>query len=97
MKDRLSLAQQLGATHVIDTSVVGDGLEKAVRDITEQSGTTITIDATGVVSLIQQAIEFTANQGKMILLGVAPMDAALQVALVSFMVVSWAPQKNHEH
>jgi len=80
------LAKSLGATHIINTSTVGDGLEKAVRDITEQSGSTITIDATGVVSLIQQAIEFTANQGKMILLGVAPMDAALQVALVPFMV-----------
>ncbi|KAG9775432.1 hypothetical protein KCU88_g5096, partial [Aureobasidium melanogenum] len=64
---RLELAKSLGATHTINTSSIGDGLEKAVRDI-------------------QQGIEFTANQGKMILLGVAPMDAALQVALVPFMV-----------
>lgn len=84
---RLELAKSLGATHTINTSTVGDGLEKAVRTITDQSGSTITIDATGVVSLIQQGMEFTANQGKMILLGVAPMDAALQVPLVSFMVV----------
>ncbi|KIW16506.1 hypothetical protein PV08_06561 [Exophiala spinifera] len=83
---RLDLARSLGATHTINTSTVGGGLEQAVRDITSGSGTTITIDATGVVPLIQQGLEFTANQGKMILLGVAPMTAALQVALVSFMV-----------
>ncbi|KAJ9630169.1 hypothetical protein H2204_008674 [Knufia peltigerae] len=88
---RLDLARSLGATHTINTSTVGEGLEKAVRDITDGSGSTITVDATGVVALIQQGIEFTANQGKMILLGVAPMDAALQVALVSFMVVSESP------
>ncbi|KAK6387343.1 hypothetical protein LTS17_000610 [Exophiala oligosperma] len=88
---RLDLARSLGATHTINTSTVGEGLQKAVRDITDGSGSTITVDATGVVALIQQGIEFTANQGKMILLGVAPMDAALQVALVSFMVVSESP------
>lgn len=81
------MAKQLGATHGIDTSTIPGTLEKAVRDLTEGDGTTITVDATGVVPLIQQGIEFTANQGKMIILGVAPMDAALQVNLVQFMVV----------
>lgn len=84
---RLQLARELGATHTINTAVVKDDLEKAVRDMTDQSGSTVTVDATGVVPLIQAGIEFTANQGKMILLGVAPMDAALQVAIVPFMVV----------
>ncbi|KAK5048329.1 hypothetical protein LTR84_005999 [Exophiala bonariae] len=83
---RLELSKKLGATHTINTSVIKESLEKAVRDLTEQSGTTITVDATGVVPLIQQGMDFTANQGKMILLGVAPMDASLQVPLVSFMV-----------
>lgn len=83
----MQLAKELGATHTINTSEVKDDLEKAVRDITDQSGSTVTVDATGVVPLIQAGIEFTANQGKMILLGVAPMDAALQVAIVPFMVV----------
>lgn len=58
-----------------------------MRTLTEGTGATITVDATGVVPLIQQGIEFTANQGKMILLGVAPMDAGLEIAIVPFMVV----------
>ena len=85
---RLELARRLGATHTIDTSTVGDELVKTVHDMTDGTGCTITVDATGVVVLIKQGMEFTANQGKMILLGVAPADAALQVPLVSFMVVS---------
>ena len=56
--------------------------------MTDGVGTTITVDATGVVALIKQGLDFTANEGKMILLGVAPADAALQIPIVSFMVVS---------
>ncbi len=54
--------------------------------MTDGVGTTITVDATGVVALIKQGLEYTANEGKMILLGVAPADAVLQVPIVSFMV-----------
>lgn len=63
--------------------------------MTDGVGTTITVDATGVVALIEQGLEFTANEGKVILLGVAPADAALQVPIVSFMVVcgSFVPEK----
>lgn len=38
--------------------------------------------------MIQLGLEFTANQGKMILLGVAPMGAGLELAVVPYMVVS---------
>ncbi|KAJ0423051.1 chaperonin 10-like protein [Aspergillus carlsbadensis] len=81
---RIELAKSLGATHGVDTSSVTD-LPAAVRKITG-SGTTITIDATGVVPLIHQGLEFTANQGKMILVGVAPMDSSLNLAVVPHMV-----------
>ena len=90
VESRLELAKELGATHIINTSTSDKSLNDAVREITSGDGSTITIDATGVVPLIQQGIEFTANQGKMILLGVAPMDAGLQVAIVPYMVVSSA-------
>jgi Zn-dependent alcohol dehydrogenase len=80
------LAKSLGATHGINTSSIAD-LPAEVRQITG-AGTSITIDATGVVPLIQQGLEFTANQGKMILLGVAPGDATLSLAVVPYMVVS---------
>ncbi|VZI13341.1 unnamed protein product [Fusarium fujikuroi] len=57
-----------------------------VRKITGGSGSTITVDATGVMPLIQQGLDFTANQGKIVLLGVAPMTAGLEISVVPFMV-----------
>lgn len=73
----------------MNTSLLKDGLIKEIRNITGGTGTTITVDATGVVSLIQEGLEATANQGKMILLGVAPMDAGLEISLVRYMFVSF--------
>ncbi|KAH7137446.1 hypothetical protein B0J13DRAFT_677451 [Dactylonectria estremocensis] len=82
---RIELARKLGATHGIDTSSVAS-VTQAVREVTGGSGSTVTIDATGVLSLIQLGLQFTANQGKMILLGVAPMGAGLELAVVPYMV-----------
>jgi len=84
----LELAKKLGATHTIDTSSPSKGLVEIIHDMTDGAGTTITVDATGVVALIKQGLEFTANEGKVILLGVAPAEAELQIPIVSFMVVS---------
>lgn len=84
---RLELAKSFGATHGINTSFLTEGLTKEIENITGGTGTTITVDATGVVSLIQEGLEFTANQGKFILLGVPPMDAGLEISLVRYMFV----------
>lgn len=84
----MELARTFGATHTVNTALLKDGLIKEIRNITGGTGTTITVDATGVVSLIQEGLEATANQGKMILLGVAPMDAGLEISLVRYMFVS---------
>ncbi|KAJ0108679.1 lcohol dehydrogenase [Diaporthe amygdali] len=83
---RLELAKSLGATHTIDTTNLKGTLTEEIHAITKGTGTTITVDASGAVPLIQQAVEFTANQGKMILVGVPPMDAALQIALVPYIM-----------
>lgn len=77
---------KLGATHGINTSKVSSLVDE-IRKITQETGSTITIDGTGVMPLIQQGLDFTANQGKMILLGVAPMTAGLEISIVPFMVV----------
>lgn len=87
MPERIELAKSLGATQGVNTAQMAGSLTEEVRKLTKEVGTTITIDATGVVPLIQQGVEFTANQGQVILLGVAPMDAGLQVQVVPFMVV----------
>lgn len=84
--ERVELAKTLGATHGIDTTREGSSLEVAIRKITEGTGTNITVETSGVVSLIQQGMEFTANQGKMILAGVPPADDILQVPIIPFMI-----------
>ncbi|POS78361.1 hypothetical protein DHEL01_v203242 [Diaporthe helianthi] len=82
---RLELATSLGATHAVNTSLLTKSLTNEIMTITGGTGTTITVDATGVVPLIQEGVEFTANQGKMILLGLAPTDAGLEIPLVKYM------------
>lgn len=84
---RLELAKSLGATHVVNTGEIKGTLIEEIRGLTGGPGTTITVDASGAVPLIQQGVEFTANQGKMILLGIPPMDATLQITLVPYTMV----------
>ena len=59
-----------------------------IHKLTGGTGTTVTVDATGVTPLIKAGLEFTANQGKMILLGVAPMEAVLDIPIVPYTLVS---------
>nr|POE62401.1 aryl-alcohol dehydrogenase [Quercus suber] len=83
---RLTLAQDLGATHTIDGSSLAPGktLIDAVREITP-SGSTITIDTTGAPALIEAGLEFTRNRGKYVQVGSAPMDYDLKINLFRFM------------
>lgn len=65
IESRLKLATELGATHVIDGSKVGD-IGDAVREITDGIGPSITIDTTGAPALTKAGVEFTRNRGKFI-------------------------------
>ncbi|KAH9235784.1 hypothetical protein K456DRAFT_1748410 [Colletotrichum gloeosporioides 23] len=82
---RIDLAQSLGATHTVNTANITNTLTEEIRKLSGGPGSTITLDATGFVPLIKQGLEFTANQGKIILLGVAPMDASLDLPIVPHM------------
>jgi Zn-dependent alcohol dehydrogenase len=82
---RLKLAAGLGATHTINTSSETLDITTEVKSLTNGSGPTVTIDATGFMPLIKAGLEFTANTGKMIILGVPPLDANLDLNLVRFM------------
>jgi Zn-dependent alcohol dehydrogenase len=82
---RLELAAGLGATHTINTSSETLDITTEVKSLTNGSGPTVTIDATGFMPLIKAGLEFTANTGKMIILGVPPLDANLDLNLVRFM------------
>lgn len=85
---RLALAKEMGATHVIDSSKLPEGqtLAQAVRAASEDLGPSITVDTTGVPFLIQAAVEFARNRGKIMQVGSAPFDFKLEIPVFDFMV-----------
>lgn len=88
VSQRLELAKELGATHVVDSSKLPEGktLVDVVREIADGVGPTVTVDTTGVPALIQMGIEFTRYSGKAIQVGTAPADANLTIPIFPFMV-----------
>ena len=88
VSSRLALAKELGATHTIDTSELShlDELVQKVRDLTDGYGTSITMDATGFLKLIQKGIEFTARRGQYIQVGSTPRGAVLEIPLQQMMI-----------
>jgi len=87
---RLDLAKELGATHVIDTSDPNFDLVAKVQELTNQAGANIIIDTTGVVSLIRNAWDFTANKGHLIIIGIPPPDGVLEIKLGPFLSVRFS-------
>ncbi|OCK78337.1 NAD(P)-binding protein, partial [Lepidopterella palustris CBS 459.81] len=84
-QERLEMAKTFGATHIVNSSNLKVSLVEEIRSLTDGNGSSITIDTTGNMDLIGNGMDFTANRGQMIILGVPPMDASLGVHLVSFM------------
>lgn len=84
---RLKLAQELGCTAVIDGSNLpsGKNLVEAVRDASEGLGPQITVDTTGVPTLIKSAIEWARNVGKVVQVGSAPFDFKLDIDVFAYM------------
>jgi len=79
------LAKELGATHVINTSDPKLELVQEIKFLTNGIGASIVIDTTGNMGLIGNGMDFTANRGQMVILGVPPVDAFLGVHLITFM------------
>ncbi|KAJ5100597.1 hypothetical protein N7456_006649 [Penicillium angulare] len=74
VKSRLDSARKAGATHVINTSDPSfTNLDEAVRALVP-GGVSIAIDATGAAEIIEQSMKATRKRGKMILVGVPPLD-----------------------
>lgn len=88
VESRLKLAKELGATHVIDGSKLGDKtLGDAVKELADGVGPTITIDTTGAPVLMDAGMQFTRNRGKYIQVGSPPFDYNLgSVSAFEFMV-----------
>jgi Zn-dependent alcohol dehydrogenase len=84
---RLELAKEIGATHTINSDGMSmPDLIERVRSLTDGYGTSITMDTTGLLKLIETGLEFTRIRGQYIQIGSAPMDAKLSIEVFKFMV-----------
>ena len=87
VESRMALAKRLGATHVINTSDLANSEEVVdkVFAMTEGQGSMITIDTTGHVPLISQAVRFTGNRGRIYQIGIAAPGSKLEIPVWEFM------------
>ncbi len=88
LPERLELAKELGATGVINTLSKDVNIAEKLTELTNGEGASVTIDTTGSLDLIRQAVQWTTNRGQIILVGVPAPDAQLDVHLIQFMQVS---------
>ncbi|KAL4998425.1 chaperonin 10-like protein [Aspergillus recurvatus] len=78
---RLELAKDLGATHTIDTSPPGFNLHKALLEMFPD-GVHNVVDTTGAPVLIEDGLRSLTQRGKIVLIGVPPMQYELGVGVV---------------
>jgi S-(hydroxymethyl)glutathione dehydrogenase/alcohol dehydrogenase len=74
---KLHLARELGATHLINSTKAD--VREEVRNIVGGAGVDVFVENTGLVRLIEQAYELTANAGKTILVGVPKHDENITI------------------
>ncbi|KAL4757558.1 NAD(P)-dependent alcohol dehydrogenase [Aspergillus foveolatus] len=78
---RLELAKELGATHTIDTSPPGFNLQKTLLEMFP-GGVHHIVDTTGTPVLIEDGLRSLRQRGKIILIGVPPMQYELGIGVV---------------
>ncbi|KAL1297704.1 hypothetical protein AAFC00_006252 [Neodothiora populina] len=88
VESRLQAAKEFGATDVVDTSKLpaGKTIIDVMRELGDGVGPSITIETTGVPFLIKNAVEQTRMGGRIVQVGTAPPDFALELPVFNFMV-----------
>lgn len=88
IQSRLDLSKHFGATHTINPLLLGEELASVIQSLTGGLGTSVSVDATGNVGVIKQAIGITKNLGKICMLGVTPPGTILDIDSTPFLGVS---------
>lgn len=70
---------------MIHTGELTTSLTDAVKLATEGLGSSLTIDTTGVLSIIRESLEMTSVLGRMVLLGMA--KDSLEIDMTKFKLV----------
>ncbi|KAJ0423364.1 chaperonin 10-like protein [Aspergillus carlsbadensis] len=85
LAERLKLAQNLGATGVVNTVGEGVNVSHEIMALSNGEGASVAIDTTGNMDLIRGSIQWTAHGAQIIIIGVPPPEATLGIHLIEFM------------
>lgn len=77
VSSKLELAQQLGATHVIDASKV-DAVE-VVKEMTDGQGVPYAFEAVGTKTTAEQCFKMLGRGGKAVVIGLIPVGTMIEV------------------
>ena len=81
---KLELAKSLGASHALNTKMVGS-LDQGLRDMFT-GGVDHILDTTGVVPLLESAVKALDHEGTLAIVGVAPGGSSLRIDPLEFMI-----------
>lgn len=84
--EKLELAQQLGATEVVNPTQTSDLISDLKNICKKTSGATFAIDCTGVLKVIEQCIECLAPCGTAGTVGVPPANVKISIDLLMFLL-----------
>ena len=76
---KLPVAQDLGATHVLNPNELSVGLVDRLRELTDGQGCDYAVDCTGAPSIIKDMLECLAMRGTAVTLGVPPETSDIPV------------------
>ena len=82
--DRLKLAEELGATHIINSKQDAD-VVKTIKDLTH-GGANFAVDCTGVVPVIEMLIECIGPRGVAATVGVPPPGKKIKIDPLTFLL-----------
>ena len=83
--DRLQLAKELGATHVINSAEVPD-VQAATRDLTNGEGLDAVIDCTAVLPVIQTMVKCLGPGGVAVTVGGPPPGSQISLDIFDFLI-----------
>lgn len=85
IEDRLQLAKELGATHVINSAQVSD-VKAATQDLTNGEDVDAVIDCTAVLSVIQTMVKCLGPGGVAVTVGGPPPGSQLSLDIFDFLI-----------
>ena len=75
--DKLKLAKEFGATHVVNSSKTDTKAQ--IQSIVGRRGVDVAVDSTGIVDVINQAYELTSDTGRTVLVGVTRIGEKISI------------------